>query len=208
MKTKVMWNIEACFDVLYLITGLVVALYLALNQNPAYFAAAVLVFGDAFHLIPRIAAAMSKYPAKYDSAKSTGKLVTSMTITAFYLILWNIAMSLGAEIPTKLTYGVYILAILRILLCVLPQNQWTAENPPTRWAIIRNLPFVLIGMLTAVAFFTLKDISQMRYMWIAIILSFAFYIPVILFSRKYPPVGALMLPKTCTYLWMLFMLCS
>ncbi|HPF18680.1 MAG TPA: hypothetical protein PLY08_03755 [Bacillota bacterium] len=43
-------------------------------------------------------------------------------------------------------------------------------------------------------------------MWLAILLSFAFYLPVVLWSNRYPKIGMLMLPKTCTYLWMLVML--
>lgn len=37
-------------------------------------------------------------------------------------------------------------------------------------------------------------------MWWLMLLSFAFYIPVVLFSKKYPAVGALMMPKTIAYL--------
>ena len=32
-------------------------------------------------------------------------------------------------------------------------------------------------------------------------LSFAFYIPVVLWSDAYPLVGILMIPKTCAYVW-------
>ena len=42
-------------------------------------------------------------------------------------------------------------------------------------------------------------------MWLAIVLSFGFYIPVVLFADAYPAVGALMLPKTCAYVWMVVM---
>ena len=42
-------------------------------------------------------------------------------------------------------------------------------------------------------------------MWLAIVLSFAFYIPVVLFSGVFPPIGALMIPKTCAYVWIVWM---
>ena len=45
-------------------------------------------------------------------------------------------------------------------------------------------------------------------MWLAILLSFAFYLPVVLWSNQNPKVGILMLPKTCAYLWMLAMCLS
>ena len=38
-------------------------------------------------------------------------------------------------------------------------------------------------------------------MGLTIILSFAFYIPVVLFADAYPLIGMLMIPKTCAYVW-------
>ena len=40
-----------------------------------------------------------------------------------------------------------------------------------------------------------------RWMWLTIVLSFAFYIPVVLWSSAVPAVGMLMIPKTCAYVW-------
>jgi hypothetical protein len=34
----------------------------------------------------------------------------------------------------------------------------------------------------------------------SIVISFAFYIPVILFAQQFPLLGMLMIPKTCAYL--------
>lgn len=36
---------------------------------------------------------------------------------------------------------------------------------------------------------------------ITIVLSFAFYIPVVLWADAYPLIGLLMMPKTCAYVW-------
>jgi hypothetical protein len=44
-----------------------------------------------------------------------------------------------------------------------------------------------------------------RFMWLAVLLSFAFYLPVVLWSRKVPKIGILMLPKTCAYVWIVLM---
>ncbi len=38
-----------------------------------------------------------------------------------------------------------------------------------------------------------------------ILVSFGCYIPVTIFARKYPPIGALMMPKTMAYVWMLIL---
>ena len=38
-------------------------------------------------------------------------------------------------------------------------------------------------------------------MWLTIVLSFAFYLPVVLWADAVPLVGMLMIPKTCAYVW-------
>lgn len=38
-------------------------------------------------------------------------------------------------------------------------------------------------------------------MWLTIVLSFGFYIPVVLFAGTIPAIGMLMIPKTCAYAW-------
>jgi hypothetical protein len=40
---------------------------------------------------------------------------------------------------------------------------------------------------------------------LAIVLSFGLYLPVVLFADQYPWIGALMMPKTCAYFWVLLM---
>lgn len=40
-----------------------------------------------------------------------------------------------------------------------------------------------------------------RFLWLAVVISFACYIPVVLFADTIPPVGMLMIPKTCAYVW-------
>ena len=40
-----------------------------------------------------------------------------------------------------------------------------------------------------------------RWMWLTIVLSFAFYIPVVLWADTIPLIGMLMIPKTCAYVW-------
>lgn len=40
-----------------------------------------------------------------------------------------------------------------------------------------------------------------RFLWLAVVISFACYIPVVLFADIVPMVGMLMIPKTCAYVW-------
>lgn len=43
--------------------------------------------------------------------------------------------------------------------------------------------------------------KKFQFMWLTIVLSFGFYIPVVLFADKIPMIGMLMIPKTCAYVW-------
>ena len=94
----------------------------------------------------------------------------------------------------------YLLSALRIALCFFPQNAWLSANAPLSWGIYRNIPFALLGLLIIVLFYRsarqAKD-RAFRNMWLTIVLSFGFYIPVVLWADVVPMIGMLMIPKTC-----------
>ena len=87
---------------------------------------------------------------------------------------------------------------------MLPQNQWLSAEAPLSWGIYRNIPFALLGLLVIVLFYrSAKEHSDraFRWMWLTIVLSFAFYLPVVLWADAVPMIGMLMIPKTCAYVW-------
>ena len=97
-----------------------------------------------------------------------------------------------------------MLALVRIALCLLPQNMWLSANPPLSWGIYRNIPFTLLGVLIVVLFYRSAKEHQdtpFKWLWLTIVLSFAFYLPVVLFTETHPGIGLLMVPKTCAYVW-------
>lgn len=49
-----------------------------------------------------------------------------------------------------------------------------------------------------------KQDKPFRFLWLAVVISFACYIPVVLFADMVPWVGMLMIPKTCAYVWVVF----
>jgi len=101
-----------------------------------------------------------------------------------------------------ITAAVWILAISRVILCLMPQNAWTSADAPLSWGILRNIPFALLGLLIIVIFYrSAKGDRPFRWLWLTVVLSFACYIPVVLFADSIPAVGALMIPKTCAYVW-------
>ena len=70
--------------------------------------------------------------------------------------------------------------------------------------VLRNIPFALMGLVVIVLFYRsakAENDSAFRWMWLTIVLSFAFYIPVVLWADAYPMIGMLMIPKTIAYVW-------
>ncbi len=141
----------------------------------------------------------------YTAALGLGKLITSITMTLFYVILyyvWRLRYDIKGQ--DNMTLLVYLSAAVRIILCLLPQNKWLSADAPLSWGIYRNIPFALLGLLIIILFYKSakeqKD-HDFKYMWLTIVLSFGFYIPVVLWTDTFPAVGMLMIPKTCAYVW-------
>lgn len=141
----------------------------------------------------------------YTTSLGMGKWITSVTMTIFYVLLYSVwRRRYQVQGGSGLTAGVYLLAILCIVLCMMPQNQWLSASPPLSWGIWRNIPFALLGLVIIVLFYrSAKSHGDraFRWMWLTILLSFGFYIPVVLWAEIVPMVGMLMIPKTCAYVW-------
>ena len=78
------------------------------------------------------------------------------------------------------------------------------REAPLSWGIYRNLPFAMLGLLVIVLFYhsaKKHGDGAFRWMWLTIVLSFGFYIPVVLWADTIPMIGMLMIPKTCAYVW-------
>ena len=213
---RVFGTVEAIFDILYLAAAFSLGIVLLVGGGSgcarltAGAMAIVLAAGDAFHLIPRIVVINTGREEKLRRALGRGKQITSITMSVFYLLLWHIGVMVFE--PDKITYwtaAVYCLAAVRIIICLLPQNKWTERYPPVNWGIFRNIPFFLMGAAAAGLFFINRDIySALAPTWLAVLLSFLFYIPVVLWAHKNPKTGIPMLPKSCDYLWLLFICTS
>lgn len=206
---------ETIFDICYLIfvisTGIVMVRKAKGNRQFTLFGimAIVLGCGDAFHLVPRVIALCTTGMQDYTAALGIGKLVTSITMTLFYVLLYYVwQIRYGKEDNKALTWTVWVLAIVRIGLCLFPQNQWTSAHEPLDWGIYRNIPFAILGVVMIVLFWKSAGqdkSSPFHWMWLAITLSFGFYIPVVLFASTMPMIGMLMIPKTLCYVWIVVM---
>ncbi len=202
---------ETGFDIVYLATVLTLGIKM-LRQcgDRAQFRlfgamAVVLGAGDAFHLVPRAVALCTTGLENYTVALGAGKWITSITMTVFYILLYYV-WRLRYQIQGRrgVTALVWVLAALRIGLCMMPQNRWLSADAPLSWGIWRNLPFAALGLVVIVLFFRSArehDDKAFRWMWLTIVLSFGFYIPVVLWADTVPVIGMLMIPKTCAYVW-------
>lgn len=202
---------ETGFDAVYLISVICIGIYMIVKgrKNPQYLLfgimAVTLGAGDAFHLVPRAYALCTTGLDNYVVQLGIGKLITSITMTVFYILLYYVfLLRYKVKNYKYVTLIMYALAVIRIVLCCLPQNQWTSSEAPLYMGIVRNIPFALMGILVIVLF--IRQVKKtgdksFKYMGLTIILSFAFYIPVVLLADKYPLVGMLMVPKTLAYVW-------
>lgn len=205
---------EPIFEIAYLICVITLGILILCKSNGQTqfklfgVMAVILGCGDAFHLIPRIYSTWTNTMASNTAALGFGKAVTSITMTVFYVILYHVWQKRYEKKDTALTASVYALAIVRVALCLFPQNMWLSADAPLSWGIYRNIPFALLGLLIIVLYFDEAQKSKDKafsFMWLAIVLSFAFYIPVVLFADVIPTVGMLMIPKTCAYVWIVWM---
>ncbi len=202
---------ETLFDIIYLVTVITIGT-LMIRQckgNLQYklfgIMAVTLGLGDAFHLVPRAIALCTTGLEDYTVALGIGKLITSVTMTVFYILLYYVwRLRYQVEGKRNLTVIVYVLALIRVILCLFLQNEWIHADVPLSWGIYRNIPFALLGLLVILLFYKSakerKDRS-FRFMWLTIVLSFGFYIPVVLWADAIPVIGMLMIPKTCAYVW-------
>ena len=196
---------ESTFDILYLLFAIcsgICMLKKARNsiQKKMGLASLILGCGDAFHLVPRV---LNYFvAADFTAALGVGKLITSITMTVFYFLMYRIYLGYYHEEENKsLTNVLFALVAIRILLCLLPQNGWLSNSSDMTWGIIRNIPFVLIGAVICYLYYQKRNADKIfSKVWLYVLLSFLFYIPVAVGAGVLPMLGMLMLPKTICYI--------
>ena len=207
--------IQATFDAAYLIFDLIAALlfFFFSQGNPLFILYGILTLtlcgGDAFHLVPRILRAVRGSNDKIKRQLGIGLQVSSITMTVFYIILmyiWKLTFP-ELAVPGSIEAVVWISAIVRIVICLFPQNNWCSDEGNLKLSVIRNAVFAVtgIGIIILYAMSGNTYGYHMTRMVAAIIISFGCYLPVTLFSKTKPKVGLLMIPKTCAYMWIIAM---
>lgn len=200
---------ESLFDIFYLILVITIGIKIISRNNHRLsklmgLSALVLGFGDAFHLVPRI---LNYFIDKdFNLYLGIGKLVTSITMTIFYILMYNIYLrNYRVKENKKITYSIWLLSLIRIVLCLFPQNGWFTNESPYMWGIIRNIPFALMGLIIMILYCEKRKEDRIfKNIWLYIALSFIFYFIVVSGASKVSILGMFMLPKTICYILIIF----
>ncbi len=199
---------ESAFDILYLLFAVISGILIlrrARNRTEKLMGTAALILGlgDAFHLVPRV---LNYFvDADFTTALGIGKLVTSITMTLFYVLLYYVWLGYYQEKEKRcLKVSIWISAAIRVILCCFAQNGWLQNSSDMTWGIIRNIPFVILGGVICYLYWKNRAADHtFRFIWLLILLSFLFYIPVAVAAGIVPMLGMLMLPKTICYVLMI-----
>lgn len=212
---------ETLFNVLYLAAVWLLVLWMtralpAVNPKDRHTAGLVrmafilLAAGDTGHVGFRVLAyAMGGLDAQVNllgtpmSLVGLGMLTTSFTVTLFYMLLVYVWQRRYNQPVNWVTNVLLAAGVVRLMFMALPGNDWGSLVPPQPMSLYRNIPLMVQGIgVIALFFSSAYRRRDATFQWIAwmIALSFAFYIPVILFAQQIPLLGMLMIPKTCAYL--------
>ena len=124
---------ESLFDIVYILLAIIMGIKILLSKSKSskLMGSSVLILGlgDAFHLIPRILNYFINYD--FNMYLGIGKLVTSITMTIFYIFMYYIYLKVYNNKENKnVTFIIFFmslpllqLSIIRIILCLFPQNK-------------------------------------------------------------------------------------
>ena len=202
---------ETIFHIFYLSLIIVLGMLMIIRgkQNMYFklfgYMALILGVGDSFHLIPRIYALLTTGLEDHAFSLGFGTFIASITMTIFYVIFYEVwKIRFNVQNTKNLRITIYALGLIRIILCFFPQNEWFIHDSPVSWAIYRNIPFTIIGLI--IIYLCYKKALEYQYtpykhIALAMFLSFLFYLPVAIWASTYPLIGTLMIPKSLAYVW-------
>ena len=211
---------ESVFCIGYLVFDLIAGIIFLADGSEQLFLlygtmTLLLGFGDAFHLVPRVIKHIKGESTRVKWWMDFGLAVTSITMTVLYIILLYIWKALNnhhisqtvpalaenqtvSALAAGCTGVIWSMALARIILCLLPQNDWFGKGNK-KLSLCRNTIFSIIGV-AEIMLFVMMGGSYGITMAICIFFSFLFYFPVTLFAKENPKIGMLMIPKTIMYI--------
>lgn len=204
---------EAVFCIIYLILVLYAGFAMLFNRQDSQICllfslmCLILGFGDCFHLIPRIYSLMAGVSEKMNAAMGIGNMITAIGMTVFYLLFVEV-IGLYYNRSVKVWRIVcLILFAARIVALLLPQNDWIHNTFDPTMSLIRNVPFIAIGVIVVCLLLVCTyqvDGDPLRLMWVYVTVSFGCYAPVALVHFGDYRDAILMIVKTVAYLCVVF----
>lgn len=207
---------EIMFSVIYLIYICIIVIFMSKNlkkgnkdeiKTAKYILLAFisLMIGDLGHVGARLVTFFSENFASNYGIFGIGvlfEMIGLILLFIFYTNAWRIHFNKPNDLIFK---SLIVVGIIGLIIFTFPQNQWNTEPISYEWLIIRNIPWLIQGMALATLIIrdarAVKDPILIR-IGILILISFLFYIPVILFGSIEPMLGLLMIPGTFIYmLW-------
>lgn len=166
-------------QLLYLLALLTAGIVLLLRRRGgtgAVMAIAVLVFAlsDGLLLAPRILDVLLE--EELTLWLGLGRLGAELTATVCYIImylLWERVYPRDARDRVGLTL-VWGFALLRLLLCFLPQNEWRENLQFPLWWTVRTVPFAVLGAAVTAAWRSSAEAAKtLRPVWILLLIDVA-----------------------------------
>lgn len=207
---------ETTFNVIYLIYICVIVILMSKNMSKVSqeevpiakrirLAFLSLFIGDLGHVGARLFAIFSGDLELNYFVLGIGTLfemVGLIFLFMFFTDAWRIHFNHQKSLLFKVLIGV---GIVGLIIFAFPQNQWTAQTAPYEWQVIRNIPWVIQGIVLSILIFRdakAADDKQLKRIGIYIFTSFFFYTPVLFFGELAPWLGMLMIIGTLIYmLW-------
>lgn len=213
MSEEMLIWFEIIFDVLYLVTIWTLVGYMWKKRNRlsqsvqkigflfivSFF---LLALGDTGHVGFRVIAYATGGLEENPLLVGLGALATAITVTFFYMLIAEIWRLRFDKDKTILWWSLIIVGVIRLIIMVSPSNDWTSVVPPFGWSLARNIPLMIQGIVVASLLLLdgkRQDDKFSINIAIMIFISYACYIPVILFVQQIPMLGMLMIPKTLAY---------
>ena len=168
--------IETVFDIFYLVTVLTVGIRMIRGSKA----------GTQFRLFGLMAVVLG-------AGDSFHLMPRALALCTTGLENYAVPLGLGKWI-TSVTMTVFY-----VLLYYVWRKRYQIEGQKNVTAAVYALSAVRIVLFYRSA--KQNNDKAFRWMWLTIVLSFGFYIPVVLWANAIPMIGMLMIPKTCAYVW-------
>ena len=205
---------EITFSVIYLIYICVIVILMSKNMKEVNqkeivtakrirLAFIALFIGDLGHVGARLIVFFSGEGEMNYAILGIGSLLEAVGLI-FLFMFFTDAWRVQFNHPRNLMFKVLIaIGIVGLIIFVFPQNQWTAQSAPYELLVIRNIPWLIQGIVLSILIFrdakAVND-KQLVRIGIYIFISYFFYMPVIFFGEIAPMLGMLMIIGTVVYM--------